>query len=211
MGIAQSVDQYLIDGCMRCKYGATPQCKVNTWKAELLLLRQIMQESGLTEELKWGVPCYTSGGKNIVMLSAFREFTSLSFFKGALLQDPDQILRKQGENSQSARLIAFTDTEQILRQRDVLLKYIHEAEAIEKSGQKVVFERNPEPVPEELLREFEENPGFKTAFDRLTPGRQRGYIIYFSQPKQEKSRISRIEKCRQMIFDGIGLNDKYKR
>ena len=203
------VDQYLIDGCMRCKYGGTPQCKVNNWKEELVMLRHIVLACGLTEELKWGVPCYTLDNKNVVVVSAFKEYASLSFFKGVLLKDPHKILDQHGESSQSGRLIKFTNPGQIMQQEEILKAYILEAVEIEKSGAKVQFRKNPEPIPEELLQKFEENPPLKKAFYALTPGRQRGYIIYFSQPKKSQTRESRIEKCKQKILEGVGLHDKY--
>jgi uncharacterized protein YdeI (YjbR/CyaY-like superfamily) len=203
------VDQYLIDGCMRCKYGGTPQCKVNNWRTELETLRHLVLDCGLTEEVKWGVPCYTSNGKNIVVVSAFKDYASLSFFKGTLLKDPHKILVKQGENSQSGRLIKFTNTDQIIEQQSLLKAYVLEAVKLEESGVKVEFEKNPEPVPDELLERFVEFPALKKSFYALTPGRQRGYIIYFSQPKTNGARLSRIEKCQEKILKGEGLHDKY--
>jgi uncharacterized protein YdeI (YjbR/CyaY-like superfamily) len=203
-----SVDKYLLDGCMRCKYGATPQCKVNSWRDELIFLRQIVLECGLTEEVKWGVPCYTIDGKNIAIVSAFKEYASLSFFKGALLADPHKILEQQGESSQSVRLIKFTNIAQIEQQQEALKGYLLEAVKNEKSGAKVIFEKNPEAVPEELTAAFSEDPVFEKAFSSLTPGRQRGYIIYFSQPKQAQTRINRIEKSKERIFNSKGLNDR---
>jgi len=203
------VDKYLIDGCMRCKFGATPLCKVNNWRDLLELLRQIVLESGLTENIKWGVPCYTTDNKNVVIISAFKEFASLGFFKGALMTDKYKILLKQGESSQSSRIIKFTDINQIIEQKEVILSYIREAIQIEKEGKKVNFIKNPEPVPEQLEEFFLNEPEFKKAFQNLTAGKQRAYIIYFSQPKQAQTRISRIEKCKSKIFKGEGLNDKY--
>jgi uncharacterized protein YdeI (YjbR/CyaY-like superfamily) len=194
---------------MRCKFGATPACKVNSWKEELVMLRHIVLECGLTEELKWGVPCYTNNDKNIVVISAFKDYCSLSFFKGVLLKDPQNILDQPGESSQSGRLIKFTDPKQIREQEEILKAYILEAVEIEKSGLKVAFKKNPEPIPDELLDKFAEDPVLEKAFYALTPGRQRGYIIYFSQPKQPQTRYSRIEKCKEKIFNGEGLNDKY--
>lgn len=204
-----SVDNYLKDGCMRCKFGATPACKVNTWRKELKMLRKIVLKSGLTEEVKWGVPCYTSENKNIVTVSAFNDFACLSFFKGVLLSDSAKILVKPGESSQSARLIKYTNTKEISAQADVIFAYIQEAIQIEKAGKKVEFKKNLEPIPTELLDVFKKDSNLKNAFYALTPGRQRGYIIYISQAKQSQSKISRIEKCRENILHGVGLNDKY--
>jgi uncharacterized protein YdeI (YjbR/CyaY-like superfamily) len=203
------VDKYLIDGCMRCKYGATPQCKVHNWPEELESLRQIVLESGLKEELKWGVPVYTHNGKNVITVAALKDYATLGFFKGVLLSDPKKILSQQG-NLQSDRLIKFTSVKEIKALEADLNSYINEAIEIEESGKKVVFKKNPEPIPDELLQVFEDDPVFKNAFNALTLGRQRGYIIYFSQPKQSQTRLSRIEKYKQQIFDGIGFHDKYK-
>ncbi len=203
-----TVDNYLIDGCMRCKYGATPQCKVHTWKEELVMLRHLVLECGLTEEVKWGVPCYTVDGKNIVVVSAFKDYACLSFFKGVLLKDEHNMFSKHGESSQSARIIKFTDPAQVMEKQELLKAYILEAVALEKSGAKVEFKKNLEPVPAELLQKFEEDPHLEKAFYALTPGRQRGYIIYFSQPKQAQTRISRIEKYTQKIMDGVGIHDR---
>jgi uncharacterized protein YdeI (YjbR/CyaY-like superfamily) len=203
------VDKYLIDGCMRCKYGGTPQCKVRNWVEELESLRQIVLETGLKEEIKWGVPVYTNKGKNIVTVNALKESANIGFFKGVLLTDKNKILQQQG-NLQSDRIIKFTNVNDIEKVKDVLKEYVLEAMAIEESGKKVEFKKNPEPIPEELLEAFEQDLVFKQAFYKLTTGRQRGYIIHFSQPKQSQTRIGRIEKYKEQIFNGIGLNDKYK-
>ncbi len=204
------VDKYLIDGCMRCKYGGTPQCKVLNWVEELELLRQIVLETGLTEEIKWGVPVYTHNGKNVVMINALKGSANIGFFKGVLLTDPHKILQQQG-NLQSDRIIKFTNSKDIEKVKDALKEYILEAIVIEESGKKVAFKKNPEPIPDELLQAFENDPTFRKAFDALTPGRQRGYIIHFSQPKQTQTRMGRIEKYKEQIFNGIGLNDNYNR
>jgi uncharacterized protein YdeI (YjbR/CyaY-like superfamily) len=194
---------------MRCKYGATPQCKVLNWTAELELLRQIALESGLTEEIKWGVPVYTDQGRNIVTVNALKASANIGFFKGVLLKDEQKILQQQG-NLQSDRLVRFTKVEDIIELEDILKSYIAEAIEIERSGKKVEFKKNPEPLPDELLEEFESDPIFKNAFYSLTPGRQRGYVIYFSQPKKSETRKSRIEKYKNWIFEGIGMHDHYK-
>lgn len=203
------VDKYLIDGCMRCKYGGTPQCKVNSWQEELELLRQIVLETGLKEEVKWGAPVYTHNEKNIVSVGALKASANIGFFKGVLLTDKQEILEQQG-SSQSDRIIKFTNIADIEKIKDVLKSYVLEAIEIEKSGKKVEFKKNPEPIPEELAQAFESDPAFKKAFFALTSGRQRGYIINFSKPKQSQTRTNRIEKYKQQIFNGVGLNDKYK-
>jgi uncharacterized protein YdeI (YjbR/CyaY-like superfamily) len=204
------IDKYLIDGCMRCKYGATPKCKVNNWIEELKVLRQIVLETGLKEELKWGVPVYTKNGKNIVTISALKASACLGFFKGVLLSDSRKILYKQG-NIQSDRIVRFTNVEDIIALRDDLISYIEEAIEIGESGKKVELKKNSEPIPDELLQAFEHDQALKIAFYSLTPGRQRGYIIHFSQPKQSQTRNERIEKYRQQILSGFGLYDKYSR
>ncbi len=202
------VDKYLIDGCMRCKYGGTPQCKVLNWTEELETLRQIVLETGLTEEIKWGVPVYTQNGRNIVTVNALKESANIAFYKGAIMTDKHHILTQQG-NIQAARIIKFTKADEIRKLKDVLKSYVLEAIAIEESGKKVETVKNPEPVPDELLLAFEDDPAFENAFYALTPGRQRGYIIHFSQPKQTQTRIGRIEKYKAQIFNGVGLHDKY--
>lgn len=192
---------------MRCPLGATPDCKVNNWPEELEKLRMIVLDCGLTEELKWGVPCYTFQKSNVLIISAFKEYCSLSFFKGALLKDAHRILEKPGENTQAGRLVKFTNVKQIVEIEPVLKEYIYEAVEAEKAGLKVNTKKNPEPIPEELQNKFEDIPALKTAFDALTPGRQRAYILHFSAPKQSKTRVSRIEKCMEKILAGKGLND----
>ncbi len=203
------VDKYLIDGCMRCKYGGTPQCKVTNWVEELESLRQIVLETGLTEEIKWGVPVYTHNEKNVVTINALKDSANIGFFKGVLLADKHKILQQQG-NLQSDRIIKFTNVDDIENVKDILKSYVLEAIDIEVSGKKVEFKKKLEPIPDELFKAFEEDPAFKKAFYGLTPGRQRGYIIHFSQPKQSQTRTRRIEKYKELIFNGIGLNDKYK-
>jgi uncharacterized protein YdeI (YjbR/CyaY-like superfamily) len=153
------------------------------------------------------MPCYTIEAKNVVIMSAFKEYCSLNFFKGALIKDPHKILSKPGENTQAGRLIRFTNVEQVIEMTPIIKVYIEQAIKIEKEGLKVKFKKNPEPIPEELQNKLEEDSGFKTAFDRLTPGRQRGYILYFSAPKQSKTRESRIEKYTEKILSGKGFHD----
>ncbi|MBI1306990.1 MAG: hypothetical protein GC181_10350 [Bacteroidetes bacterium] len=200
------VDLYLQQGCMRCPFGGTLQCKVHNWPEELNLLRSILLESALTEEIKWGVPCYTFDNKNILILSAFKEYCSLSFFKGVLLHDPENLLDKPGENTQSARLIKFTSTDQIVKSQTQIEQFIQEAIDNEISGKQVEFpQKHNLEYPDEFVRKLEEDPFLKAAFESLTPGRKRGYILHFSQPKQSKTRESRIEKCVEKILSGKGF------
>ncbi len=181
--------------------------KSKKWREEVEKLRMIILDCGLTEELKWGKPCYTFQKSNIVIVQGFKEFCALLFCKGALLNDANGILKKPGENTQAARRIPFTNVREIVEMEPILKTYIHEAIEAEKAGLKVNFKKNPEPIPEELQNKLDEIPALKTAFDALTPGRQRAYILYFSAPKQSKTRESRIEKCMQQILNGKGLND----
>ncbi|XCF06154.1 DUF1801 domain-containing protein [Tamlana crocina] len=210
MEMTRTVEQYFEAGCGRCSLGGTPDCKVHTWITELELLRKLVLQCGLTEDCKWGMPTYTYNEKNVLMLCAFKNHCAVSFFKGALLRDEKNILEKPGENSQAARLIKFTDTDKIKSLESHIKAYIFEAIEAEKAGLKIEFKQNPEPLPEELEQKFEDDPTLKSAFESLTPGRQRGYVLYFSAPKQSKTRISRIEKCTGKILNGEGLHDKYQ-
>jgi len=203
-----NVDLYFIDGCGRCALGGTPQCKVNTWKKELKLLRTIILSCGLNEESKWGTPCYTFQNKNILILAAFKEYCSINFFKGSLLSDAKEILTKPGENSQAGRLLRFTNVKDIIKLESIIKTYIHEAIEIEKAGLKVKFKKATEfAIPEEFQTALNKNPALKSAFYKLTPGRQRGYLLHFSAPKQSKTRDARIEKCTKQILSGKGMND----
>jgi uncharacterized protein YdeI (YjbR/CyaY-like superfamily) len=179
--------------------------KAKKWQAEMAKLRRISLGCGLTEELKWGKPCYTFQKSNIVIIQGFKEFCALLFCKGALLNDPNGILKQFGW--QAARRIPFNNVREIRELEPVLKAYIREAIAAEKAGLKVSYKKNPEPVPEELQNKLDEIPALNAAFDALTPGRQRGYILYFSGAKQSKTRQSRVEKCMRQILKGKGLND----
>ena len=183
--------------------------KAQKWQEEYEKLRMIVLDCGLTEELKWGKPCYTFQNSNIVLIHGFKEYCALLFHKGALLKDPDGILIQQTKNVQSARQIRFTSVQEIIEMEPILKAYILEAIDVEKAGLEVEFKKTTEfTFPEEFINELEEVPGLQDAFDALTPGRQRGYILYFSAAKQSKTRESRIEKCMQKILDGKGLNDR---
>jgi len=181
--------------------------RATQWHDEFRVLRSIILDCPLTEELKWGKPCYTFQGSNIVILQGFKESCALLFAKGALLKDPNRILEKPGASTQAARRIPFTNVREIVKMGPVLKAYIQEAIEAERAGLEVVFKKNPEPIPEELQRKLDEIPALKTAFAALTPGRQRGYILYFSAAKQSQTRESRVEKCVRQIIKGKGLND----
>jgi uncharacterized protein YdeI (YjbR/CyaY-like superfamily) len=183
--------------------------KDKKWQEELEKLRMIILDCQLTEELKWGVPCYTFQKSNIVLIYVFKEYCALLFFKGALLNDTNGILIKQTKNTQAGRQIRFTNVREIVEMETILKAYIYEAIEVEKAGLKVNFKKTTEfIIPEEFQNKLDEIPALKTAFDALTPGRQRAYILYFSEPKQSKTRESRVEKCTQQILNGKGLNDQ---
>jgi uncharacterized protein YdeI (YjbR/CyaY-like superfamily) len=182
--------------------------KAKKWGKEFEKLRMIILDCGLTEELKWGWPCYSFEKSNVVLIHGFKEYCALLFFKGVLLKDTNHILIQQTENVQAARQLRFTDVREIGRIETTVKSYIKEAIEVEKAGLKVNYKRTSEfRIPEEFQNRLDESPALKTAFEALTPGRQRGYIFHFSQPKQSKTRASRVEKCLPQILDGKGLND----
>ena len=182
--------------------------KAKKWQKELELLRMIVLHCQLTEELKWGVPCYMFQKSNIVLIHVFKEYCALLFFKGALLNDTNGILIQQTENVQAARQIRFTNVLKIVKMEPILKAYIYEAIEMEKAGLKVSLKKTTEfSIPEEFQNKLNKISALKTAFHALTPGRQRGYILYFSAPKQSKTRESRVEKYMKQILNGKGLND----
>jgi uncharacterized protein YdeI (YjbR/CyaY-like superfamily) len=182
--------------------------KAKKWQHEFEKLRKIVLDCGLTEELKWGQPCYTFQKKNIVVIHGFKEYCAFLFFKGALLKDADGILIQQTKNVQAARQIRFTNVREIVQMVPILKAYVREAIEVEKAGLKVKLKKTSDfEIPEEFQKKLDAIPALKTAFDALTPGRQRGYIFYFSQPKQSKTRASRVEKSMPQILKGKGLND----
>lgn len=182
--------------------------KAEKWQEEFEKLRTIILDCALTEELKWGCPCYRSGKGNIVLIHGFKDYCALLFMKGALLNDDNGILIQQTENVQSARQIRFTSIRDIYDMEPILKAYIHQAIEVEKAGLKVKL-KNPTdfPMAEEFQNKLDGIPALKTAFYALTPGRQRGYLLYFSSAKQSKTRASRVEKYMQQILDGKGLDD----
>ncbi len=183
--------------------------KAKKWREEMEQLRTIILDCGLTEELKWGKPCYAFQKSNIVIIQGFKEYCALMFFKGALLNDAKGILIKPGKNTQAGRQIRFTNVREIVEMETILKAYVYEAIEVEKAGLNVNLKKTSEfIIPEEFQNKLDEIPALKTAFDVLTPGRQRAYILYFSAPKQSKTRESRVEKCMQQILNGKGLNDQ---
>jgi len=182
--------------------------KATKWQEEYAELRMLILNCGLTEELKWGCPCYTFQNSNIVLIHGFKDYCALLFMKGALLKDPEGILVQQTENVQAARQIRFSQIQDIVKIESTLKVYIKEAINVEKKGLKVELKKTTEfNIPEEFQIVLEDLPELKTAFEALTQGRQRGYLLYFSSPKQSKTREARIEKCIQQILNGKGLED----
>ncbi len=182
--------------------------KAKKWQEEFVELRSIVSGCGLTEELKWGCPCYTVEQANIVLIHGFKEYCALLFMKGALLKDPNHILVQQTANVQAARQMRFTTVKEIVKLKTVIKAYIKEAVEAEKGGLKVTLKKTSEfNMPVEFKQVLDDMPELKTAFYHLTPGRQRAYLLHFSSPKQAKTREARIEKCVQQILDGKGLND----
>lgn len=210
MTLNPGVDTYLDEGCGRCSFYQTPQCKVKTWIEELVTLREIVLKHDLKEEVKWSQPCYTHNGKNVLLVAAFKDYATIAFFKGSLLKDPQNLLFSPGKSSQAARQFRFTSVDDIKKNLPYINECIKEAINLEKSGKKVIFEKNPEEIPEELLQKFEDDVAFKNAFKALTPGRQRGYLLHFNQPKQSATRIARIEKYYTQIMNGQGIHDAYR-
>lgn len=182
--------------------------KANKWQEELNLMRNIALECELNEELKWGVPCYTFQGDNIVLIHSFKDYCAFLFFKGALLEDTDSILIQQSENVQAARQIRFTNRQEIVDLKKILKTYIYQAIEVEKAGLKVELKKTSEfEVAEEFQKKLNQMPNLQKAFYELTPGRQRAYLLHFSQAKQSKTREARVEKNIPNILDGKGLND----
>jgi uncharacterized protein YdeI (YjbR/CyaY-like superfamily) len=201
------IDQFLLEGCMRCSLGATPACKVLLWTDILEFLRQLILETELQEERKWGVPTYSLNGKNVVMLGVFKDSCVLSFIKGQLLPDPKGLLVLPGPNSREGRILRFTKLNQATLLENEIRYFLQEVIQVERSGKKAAPSSSRQKLPDELLQKFTEYPGLESAFFALTPGRQRGYLIHFSGAKQSPTRLSRIEKCISKIFAGKGMMD----
>ncbi|WP_417331369.1 YdeI/OmpD-associated family protein [Halomonas cupida] len=178
------------------------------WREELAMLRSILLESSLEEDFKWYSPCYTHDGGNLVAIWGLKDSCALAFFKGVLLEDPEAILVAPGENSRSMRLIRFTSIDEITQRRSIVLDYVQRAIEAERSGLKVEFRNDDLDYPEELLARFEVDPQLQEAFEALTPGRRRGYILHFSNAKQSATRVARIDKCAARIVEGKGLHDR---
>lgn len=208
MAMTKDVETYFQEGCGRCSLGGTPSCKVLVWQKEIAVLRNIVLDCGLVETAKWGVACYTFQNKNILSISALKDAGVITFFKGSLLADTDGILGQQGENSQSFRVLKFKSPEEIVKIEHTLKAYIYEAIEVEKAGLKVAFKKVEDmTVPEELIAALNKNSKLKEAFEALTPGRRKGYLLHFSGAKQASTRETRIEKWTPQILKGKGMND----
>lgn len=202
-----SVESYLAEGCGRCDRFQTADCKVHRWGLVLIGLRKIALASGLVETMKWGSPCYTIEGKNVLMIAAFNEFCALSFFKGALIEDETGALELPGPNSHSGRLLKFRSVEDLEARRELAGSLIQRAVAVERLG-KELPKRPADAMPEELQARLDEDLALAQAFDQLTPGRQRSHIIYVSGAKQSKTRASRAEQCAAKVLAGKGFNER---
>lgn len=200
-------NDYFIDGCGRCSLHGTEQCKVRTWADTLVLLREIMLQSGLEEEAKWGQPTYTLKGKNVAMIYSFKDSCGISFFKGVLLQDDAKILVPAGSNSNVARHLKITSGAQVSELEPHIHAYIAEAIELEKSGAKVPKPTERESMPETLAHWLENDSLLQGAWDLLTPGRQRSYILHVGSAKQEQTQLNRINKCIPKIYAGKGFNE----
>lgn len=203
-----SVASYLQDGCGWCDFFKTDACKVRHWTKTLEALRELVAESGLTETMKWGVPCYTLAGKNVVSVSALKDACVLSFFKGALLEDADGVLEAPGPNSRHARYFKFTSAADVRAQRAVARRLLELAIEAERAGARVAPASATEPVPEELQAKLDGDPEVAAAFTALTPGRQRSHVLHVSGAKQSKTRASRAERCAEKILAGKGFNER---
>jgi uncharacterized protein YdeI (YjbR/CyaY-like superfamily) len=203
-----SVDAYLQDGCGRCDRYQTPTCKVHRWTPALVALRGLLRSTALTEEMKWGSPCYTLEGKNVVMLASFNDSCALSFFKGAALVDEEGALETAGPNSHVARVLRFRSVEDALARLSQAGRFVEQAIALERDGVKVAHATAPQPIPEELARRLAEDPSLRAAFEALTPGRRRSHILHVSGAAQAATRVRRVERCVSDILAGRGFNER---
>lgn len=203
-----NVDSYLRDGCGRCDKYQTPECKVHLWTEPLLALRDILLQTELQETMKWGSPCYTVDAGNVLMLTSLTDACALNFFQGAALDDPDGLLEAPGPNSRYARYLKFHSLDEVETHRDAARNLIEQAIAFKKSGKKVPVSDQAEPMPEELEERLESDPDLKEAFEDLTPGRQRSYILYVGGAKQSATRERRVDRAVPKIYDGKGWNER---
>ena len=206
--MTQSIEVYLEQGCGRCKLAATPACKVVKWQKELSALRQLVLSTGLEETIKWGVPCYVLKGKNVALIHAFKDYCGLLFIKGSLMHNDHGLLIQQTDQVQAGRQMRFTNLKQIQDNEAHIINSLYEAIDIEKSGKKIAFKPvDAYEVPQEFVDFCVQNEAFDKAFKALTPGRQKGYLLFFNGAKQSKTRLDRILKYQVAIMLGKGLND----
>jgi uncharacterized protein YdeI (YjbR/CyaY-like superfamily) len=204
----ESVDSYLQHGCGRCDKFRTPACKVHLWTDALLELRELLISSGLVETMKWGSPCYTLDGKNVVMLTSLKDCCALSFFKGAALADEEGALVAPGPNSQFMRMLTFTSVGDLKERRPQAVGFVQQAIEAERAGLTVAPRTGTEPMPAELEERLDADPDLRRAFESLTPGRQRSHILHVSGAKQSATREQRVEKCAAKILAGRGFNER---
>jgi len=204
-----TVTEYLEIGCGRCSKGSTPECKVHNWIEILKELRNTISKTNAVEEIKWHVPCYTYNGKNIFILSAFKDYVSIEFMKGKLFKDTQNKLNQRTENSQSSRYLKFVTLSEAKQSKKLIIDYIKEAIDIEDSGKKVILKKLEDyEVPSELLFEFKKDKKFAEAFEQLTPGRKRSYLLHFNGAKQSETKMNRIIKSKENVFKGKGFNER---
>jgi len=203
-----SVDAFLNDGCGRCDKYATPDCKVLLWPRPLVALRALVRGAGLEETLKWGSPCYTADGRNVVMVVAFKDYCGLEFFRGAELSDPQGLLQAHGEHSRSGRGLRFTSEQEVRARRGEIERLLGEAIALERAGKKPRAAPAVEALPEELAELLASRPAVAKAFEALTPGRRRSHALHVGGAKQSATRASRAEKCAEVILQGRGFNER---
>ena len=203
-----SVDSYLTDGFGRCDRFQTPTCKVHTWGPALVQLRALLQESGLVEEMKWGQPTYTLNGKNVVMRTAFNDDYALSFFKGVLLENRGKLLQRPRPASHAGRLLKFSSVKELASRLEAAERYVQQAVAIERSGARVPKREHTESTPDELSEVLDADPQVQAAFEALTPGRRRSYVLHVSRAKQSTTRLARAKRCVPKILLGKGFNER---
>lgn len=206
--IQTDLQAFFRDGCGRCEHYQTPVCKVRVWPDVLAELHAIVRDSPLAASMKWGMPCYTLDGANVAMLAAMKDCCTLSFFKGAALHDPDGLLEPAGPNSHYARLLRFRSVDDVRERREHTVRIIEQAIAAERAGVIVQRPTDAEPMPAELNARLDADPALRDAFDALTPGRKRSFVLYVSGAKQAKTRADRAERCAPKIFAGKGFNER---
>lgn len=203
-----TVDSYLRDGCGRCEHFQTPACKVHRWSEVLVALRDLARASGLTETMKWGHPCYTLDGKNVVMIAAFKDWCGLQFMKGAALDDPKGLLEAAGPSSRFVRLLRFRTAADLVARRRAARQFIDAAIALERAGVEVEAPAAAEPVPPELAERLARDAALGRAFAALTPGRRRSHILHIAGAKQPATRARRVDRCATDILAGRGFNER---